>query len=101
MALHGDSDGLCNIEGSRLLKREALVEDKELVEFSGIILILASINRMNSFNSNYLFRILFLDILLLNNCFLQILKFIRMFRCRTQPFYGTSTCKKLDSYRMC
>ena len=44
LVLHGDSDGLCNIEGSRLLKRDAMVEDKELVEFSGIIFILSSIN---------------------------------------------------------
>ena len=35
LVLHGDVDGLCNIEGSRLLKRDALVEDKELIEFSG------------------------------------------------------------------
>ena len=35
LALHGDVDGLCNIEGSRLLKRDALVQDKELIEFSG------------------------------------------------------------------
>ena len=35
LVLHGDVDGLCNIEGSRLLKRDALVQDKELIEFSG------------------------------------------------------------------
>ena len=35
LVLHGDTDGLCNLEGSRLLKRDALVEDKEIIEFSG------------------------------------------------------------------
>jgi len=35
LVLHGDVDGLCNIEGSRLLKRDALAQDKELIEFSG------------------------------------------------------------------
>ena len=35
LVLHGDNDGLCNVEGSRLLKRYALVKDKELIEFSG------------------------------------------------------------------
>ena len=51
LVLHGDSDGLCNIEGSRLLKSDAIVEDKELVEFSGIIFILVSINRIDSFQN--------------------------------------------------
>ena len=35
LVLHGEVDGLCNIEGSRILKQRALVEDKELIEFSG------------------------------------------------------------------
>ena len=37
LTIHGDNDGLCNIEGSRILKRDALVQDKEIIEFSGKI----------------------------------------------------------------
>ena len=35
LTLHGDNDGLCNVEGSRILKRYAPAQDKELIEFPG------------------------------------------------------------------
>jgi len=35
LSLHGTDDGLCNVEGSRLLKGCGLVEDKQVKEFEG------------------------------------------------------------------
>ena len=89
LVLHGDVDGLCNIEGSRLLKRDAIVEDKELIEFSGKEKNYVGLGQSYYIINESIFSAELIKIILNKN------------RCCSSTISRTSACSKSHSSGMC